>query len=120
MVRPKMARAQPTFTKPPNIYERAAVKTYEALRSDRSPAALGRFSRKHLFAVKRHEQVQQVPGNQLTYLDGYKLGTPSHLLGRGLPQGRRPVGFLSLDDPESCLGQVTSHRTHSDGMAFAV
>jgi hypothetical protein len=35
----------------PNIYERAAVKTYEALRSDRSPAALGRFPRKHLFAV---------------------------------------------------------------------
>ena len=35
----------------PNIYESAAVKACEFVRSDRSPAALGRFPRKHLFAV---------------------------------------------------------------------
>ncbi len=45
----------------------------------------------------RHEQVQKVPGNQLTYLIGHVFGAPSHLLGRGLPDRSRPVGFLSLD-----------------------
>jgi hypothetical protein len=32
------------------------------------------------------------------------LGTPLRLLGRSLPDGRRPVGLLSLEDPEGGLG----------------
>jgi len=34
------------------------------------------------------------------------LGTPLHLLGRGLPDGRRPVGLLSREYPEGGLREV--------------
>ena len=68
----------------------------------------------------RHEQVQQVLGNQLTYLGGYKLGTPLHLLGKCLPDGRRPVGLLSLEDPEGSLGEVAGHSADGDGMALSL
>jgi hypothetical protein len=77
------------------------------------------FSPRHLCAIKRHEQVQQVPGNQLTYLGGYTLGTPSHLLGSGLPDGRRPLRFLSLEDPTGRLRQMISHGARRNGMSLA-
>jgi hypothetical protein len=48
------------------------------------------------------------------------LGTPLHLLGRGLPDGRRPVGLLSLEDPEGSLRQVASDGADGDGVAFAL
>ncbi len=73
-----------------------------------------------MFAVERQEHFQQVPGNQLTCLGGHKLGAPSHLLGRGLPDGRRPVGLLTFEDPEGTFGQMTSDRAHSNGMPLAL
>ena len=47
------------------------------------------------------------------------MGTPLHLLGRGLPDGRRPLGLLSLEDPEGRLCQVARHGADGDGMSIA-
>ena len=54
----------------------------------------------------RHEHFRQVLGNQLTYLYGCMLGVPLHLLGRGLPDGTRPVGLLSVEHPKGGLRQM--------------
>jgi len=48
------------------------------------------------------------------------LGAPLHLLGRGLPDGRWPVGLLSLKDPERSFGQMASHSADGDGVALAL
>lgn len=45
-------------------------------------------------------------GGRLTYLRGYTLGAPSHLLGRRPPEGRWPIGFSFLEDPVAALSQV--------------
>jgi hypothetical protein len=60
-----------------------------------------------------------VSGNRLTYLRGRELDAPSHVLGGGLPDGGRPAGLLSLEDPESTLCEMAGHGANGNGMALA-
>jgi len=37
---------------------------------------------------------------------------------QGLPDGRQPVGFLSVEDPIGTLRQMTGYRAHGDRVSF--
>jgi hypothetical protein len=82
---------------------------------DEPPGRLPRSSRsyrKHLFAVKRHDHLQQGCHNQLACLRRHMLGSCSPLSGW---DGFRILVGLSLgEDPESGLREMAGDRTDGD------
>jgi hypothetical protein len=62
----------------PNIYENAAVvKVKYLLKEELSPLVRAGLPGNIYSSSKRQEHLQLASGNQLTYLYGYRLGTPS-------------------------------------------
>ena len=71
-----------------------------------------------MFAVKRHDHLQQGCHNQLACLRRHMLGSCSPL--SGWDSFRILVGLVLGQDPESGLGEMAGDRTDGDRVPLLV